>query len=287
MLLKRLMVLGLLITSASTSASALKFAPPSTSTCVTLTKNLSRGSSDSEVSTLQQFLVDAGYLKIKPSGLFSSITANAVKSFQLANGISPIGSVGPMTRAKVKEVSCGSDSKKSFIAQDKIGNLPQVATPTTQVPVKETSTPTSRSSLNPVINSRPVDNSPDAYITRNKKRSDDVSKILDAIWENPYSPNRKFLQSITNVSTEICKTTGGPCTGMIDLGTLVLSRGHLSEIPVDPFRTTNSTSSGSGYYINFKPNDNNGWEPSEEVVVVTAPLAEMGKLISGSVIIKK
>lgn len=102
MIIKHLLQNGLIIFTSfmllTLSASA--------STCVTLTKNLSRTSTDAEVLTLQQFLFDAGYLKIKPSGLFSSITASAVKSFQLANGISPVGSVGPMTRAKVREVSC-------------------------------------------------------------------------------------------------------------------------------------------------------------------------------------
>ena len=96
------MVLSLLVVSAATFASA----ATSTATCVSLTKNLSKGQENSEVLSLQQFLFDGGYLKQKPSGLFTPLTSSGVKSFQLANGISPVGTVGPKTRVKVKEVSC-------------------------------------------------------------------------------------------------------------------------------------------------------------------------------------
>ncbi len=75
-------------------------------TCTSLTKPLSKGSENSEGLTLQQFLFDGGYLTIKPNGYFGAGTVTAVKKFQIANGISPVGSIGAGTRGKVKEVSC-------------------------------------------------------------------------------------------------------------------------------------------------------------------------------------
>jgi hypothetical protein len=102
MLLKRFSVLILLAVSAFTFASA----ATSTATCISLSKNHSKGSENSEVLTLQQFLFDGGYLKTQPNGYFGLGTVTAVKRFQIANGISPVGSIGPATRGKVKEVSC-------------------------------------------------------------------------------------------------------------------------------------------------------------------------------------
>jgi uncharacterized protein (TIGR02145 family) len=100
--LKRLLITSVLIVSAWGVVSA----ATASSTCVTLTKNLSRGSSGSEVLMLQQFLFDTGYLKLKPSGTFGSLTLNAVKGFQSTYNISSVGSVGMLTRLKIKDVSC-------------------------------------------------------------------------------------------------------------------------------------------------------------------------------------
>lgn len=78
-------------------------------TCTTFTKPIPKGSESNEVLQLQQFLFEGGYLPVQPSGYFNPLTVTAVKRFQLANGISPVGSVGPITRGKVKEVSCKSE----------------------------------------------------------------------------------------------------------------------------------------------------------------------------------
>lgn len=79
-------------------------------TCTNLTKSLSKGSENSEVLSLQQFLFDGGYLTAKPNGYFGASTVTAVKKFQISNGMSPVGSVGTGTRGKIKEVSCGSEN---------------------------------------------------------------------------------------------------------------------------------------------------------------------------------
>lgn len=101
-LLKSLLVLNFVILLTS---------PASAMTCTNLTKSLSKGQENSEVLKLQQFLVDGGYLTVKPNGYFGAVTVTAIKKFQLANGMSPVGSVGPLTRSKLKEVSCGFSSK--------------------------------------------------------------------------------------------------------------------------------------------------------------------------------
>lgn len=89
----------------------LKIASSEASLCVALTKPLSKGVENSEVLSLQKFLFDKGYLTSKPNGYFGSGTVTAVKKFQVANSLSPVGSVGAVTRAKVKEVSCHSTAK--------------------------------------------------------------------------------------------------------------------------------------------------------------------------------
>lgn len=84
----------------------------STSSCVVVTYNMSLGSKDAktngQVSDLQGFLQDQGYLSAEPTGYFGAQTKRAVQSFQSANRITPNGVVGPYTRKKVKDVSCGT-----------------------------------------------------------------------------------------------------------------------------------------------------------------------------------
>ncbi len=78
-----------------------------------LTKDLSRGSESNEVLSLQQFLTDNGYLMVKPNGYFGQNTRNAVIAFQSQQKLSRSGLVGPLTRQKIKEVSCGTSSLSS------------------------------------------------------------------------------------------------------------------------------------------------------------------------------
>ncbi|OHA18880.1 MAG: hypothetical protein A2836_00620 [Candidatus Taylorbacteria bacterium RIFCSPHIGHO2_01_FULL_45_63] len=60
-----------------------------------------------EVSALQVFLQAQGYLTQNPTGYFGLYTAQAVKKFQAEVGIEQTGLVGPLTRAKIKEIDCG------------------------------------------------------------------------------------------------------------------------------------------------------------------------------------
>jgi len=83
-----------------------------TVTCVSLIKSLTFGASDAgssgAVTAMQEFLFQTGYLAVSPNGHFGPATLRAVKNFQLEEGLSTSGFVGPLTRQKIQEVSCGS-----------------------------------------------------------------------------------------------------------------------------------------------------------------------------------
>lgn len=64
------------------------------------TQVLRRGSVGEAVMELQKFLIKAGFLQIEvPNGTFGPATEAAVKDFQSANGLEPVGFLGPLTRA--------------------------------------------------------------------------------------------------------------------------------------------------------------------------------------------
>ena len=103
--------------------------PNPTSTCVSVTHNLSYGSRDSQtggdVSSLQFMLQSKGYLNSDPTGYFGLLTQNAVKSFQSANGILSSGYVGSITRGKISSI-CGTNSITSTTTPITI-SVPSVA----------------------------------------------------------------------------------------------------------------------------------------------------------------
>lgn len=72
--------------------------------------NLFLGSSGVDVTALQNFLVQSGYLTATPNGYFGYQTQSAVKKFQIAKGISAVGSVGPQTRATLNQTSLQTTS---------------------------------------------------------------------------------------------------------------------------------------------------------------------------------
>lgn len=82
--------------------------------CTNLDKDLRYGaSSDKEtkdrVTMLQLFLERENLFGASTLGTFGPVTLAAVKKFQVRYGLPATGFVGPMTRAKIKEISrCGS-----------------------------------------------------------------------------------------------------------------------------------------------------------------------------------
>ena len=90
----------LLVMPAAASAQA--------SGCVTFSRDISFGATGSEVTKLQTFLKDRGYFSAAPVARFGPATVAAVRAFQRSNGISATGTVGPVTRAAIRSVSCGT-----------------------------------------------------------------------------------------------------------------------------------------------------------------------------------
>jgi type IV pilus assembly protein PilA len=109
---------------------------------------------------------------------------------------------------------------------------------------------------------------------RNVQRRTDVGTILNAVYQNAIDNNGLVAAAIPTSATcaspstnEIC-TTGGTCTGRVDLSTLTNSQKYIPSMPLDP---TGSTANGTGYFIAKNANGR---------VTVCAPSAEQGATIS-------
>lgn len=79
-------------------------------TCLDLQVNLSRGSESDDVLSVQNFLAEKGFLKVKPNGYFGPGTFAAVRLYQKSVGLSSSGAVFPLTRASIKKETCDSNS---------------------------------------------------------------------------------------------------------------------------------------------------------------------------------
>lgn len=65
--------------------------------------NLKYGSRGLDVTELQDFLIDKGFLTGQSSGNFFSLTRRAVVAYQASVGLPATGFVGPMTRTKIND----------------------------------------------------------------------------------------------------------------------------------------------------------------------------------------
>ena len=85
------------------------------SSCLIFNNNFGYGaydySSGNAVSALQNFLLNQGYFNniYLGTGHYGSITLQSVARFQLAHGIFATGFVGPLTRALIQQISCGTN----------------------------------------------------------------------------------------------------------------------------------------------------------------------------------
>ena len=74
------------------------------------------GSRGVEVTRLQQFLIDNGYLKIAaPTGNYLTLTKAAVQKFQSAKGVSATGYFGPITLAAANAHLAQSNQPKATV----------------------------------------------------------------------------------------------------------------------------------------------------------------------------
>ena len=84
--------------------------PASSNNKVAVSGTLREGDSGSDVKTLQQKLIQMGYLKDSADGIFGKKTAAAVTAFQKANNLKADGIVGSQTQAKLNSSSTSSTS---------------------------------------------------------------------------------------------------------------------------------------------------------------------------------
>jgi peptidoglycan hydrolase-like protein with peptidoglycan-binding domain len=120
------------------------------SSCLDLqTPLLKLGSRDSttsgEVTELQDFLIDGGYLGGSTTGYYGLKTVAAVKKYQSFKKIKPTGSVGVLTRGMIKTDSCDGSS-----TPDSVSYTPPVNVNT----ATNTNTPTN--TVNTTVETKPA-----------------------------------------------------------------------------------------------------------------------------------
>lgn len=87
------------VTGTGTTATTGASNTSSNSTGYVFTLSLSLGSSNAQVTALQNLLTQQGFYSGPVTGYYGSLTATAVEKFQTAHGLSAVGIVGPATRA--------------------------------------------------------------------------------------------------------------------------------------------------------------------------------------------
>ncbi len=86
-----------------------------TSSCIVFSNNFGYGaydySSSGSVSSLQTFLAGQGYFNSAyfGTGHYGAITLRSVAQFQASHGVPSTGFVGPLTRALIQQLSCGTN----------------------------------------------------------------------------------------------------------------------------------------------------------------------------------
>lgn len=83
-----------------------------------ISRELSVGSQDTysngDVSTLQEFLIDNGYLNTNVTGYFGYATRSAVRNFQRDNGLSTVGIVRAYTRSLINDALCSNSTSYNY-----------------------------------------------------------------------------------------------------------------------------------------------------------------------------
>jgi peptidoglycan hydrolase-like protein with peptidoglycan-binding domain len=149
--------IGVLASSTAVTSAGYFDATPVIRCDTQITNTLQIGSSGAEVYTLQQMLLDFGFLNVAPNGYFGSKTASAVRAFQRDNGIRTTGIVGPATRDAVNEGLCDNSTTGVTIVDSFFSNNNNQYDPFVRV-----ITP---SSANPAIYATPQSFSPEQIMT--------------------------------------------------------------------------------------------------------------------------
>lgn len=93
---------------------------PGVGVCYYLANDVHYGQRDKttngSVVNLQAFLHAKGYLAVEPTGFFGPMTLKAVKQFQKENGIQQTGKAGPLTRGRMKEITCTDEDPTVIVS---------------------------------------------------------------------------------------------------------------------------------------------------------------------------
>jgi prepilin-type N-terminal cleavage/methylation domain-containing protein len=103
---------------------------------------------------------------------------------------------------------------------------------------------------------------------RNATREENVTTILDAVYQYEIDNNGNLPSSITSTPTDICATGATSCTGLVDLSVLTTNGKYLTAIPEDP-------QAGTATDTHYQISDN-----SNGRITVSAPDAEQGAVIT-------
>lgn len=148
---------------------------------------------NNEVSVLQKFLHDHGYLIPKPTGYFGAGTLRAVIKFQKNNKISGTGYVGTLTRAMIKKIDCESALLPSAPTFE---SIPASTTLNTQTPLPQSSQTIVEKVLTvpPPITIVPLSNPSSAPITEDCKSGGATSiKVVSPNGGETYVAGQQFL----------------------------------------------------------------------------------------------
>lgn len=172
----------------------------STTKCLFLNQNLFKGNSGTAVSALQEFLKGQGHYKYGDiTGYFGLTTEEAVKDFQIVTGLIKsslepgAGTVGPLTRGKIQEVSCtksNSGGEKVAEQQKESVGPYQIYTYTTFTPDKLDAGPASAKLYSTLISGdRPSGTAEYRYTMEIDDLHDEVVKS----WRAELSCNEKDI----------------------------------------------------------------------------------------------
>jgi prepilin-type N-terminal cleavage/methylation domain-containing protein len=107
--------------------------------------------------------------------------------------------------------------------------------------------------------------------SRDAQRRADVTTILNALYQYSLDNNGTLPSGITSSATEICNSTGAPCTtpAAVDLGVLTAGEEYITDIPEDPQCADVCASNGVGYTVQTTAGGR---------ITVAAPDAENGTI---------
>jgi peptidoglycan hydrolase-like protein with peptidoglycan-binding domain len=98
-----------------------------TPTCYQFDRNVSPGERGDTVRKIQEFLSAEGYLKSEATGYFGNATKVAVQRWQEENGVTALGTVGPLTRERMKK-RCETPRSDYLAVSPKEGQAPLTIT---------------------------------------------------------------------------------------------------------------------------------------------------------------